>query len=53
MLNHLLAVELARPHHAAPSTRRVQHALATVAWLVMVAAQAVLLVLETAGTRIP
>jgi hypothetical protein len=52
MLNHQLAAELARDHHATP-LRRVRRAAAAVAWLVVVAALAALVVLETAGTRIP
>jgi hypothetical protein len=53
MPNHHLTAEPAR-HHPAPPTRRLQYAATVVAWLVvLVTAVAALLVLETAGTRIP
>ena len=52
MPNHHPAADPAR--HQAPPTRRLQYAATAVAWLlVVVAALAALLVLETAGTRIP
>jgi hypothetical protein len=52
MLNHPLAAELARDHHATP-LRRVRRAATVLARSVMVAAWAVLLVLETAGRYYP
>jgi hypothetical protein len=53
MPTHHPAAEPAR-HHQAPPTRRLQYAATAVAWLlVAVAALAAVLVLETAGTRIP
>jgi hypothetical protein len=50
---HHLATEPAR-HYQVPPTRRLRYAATAVAWLlVLVAAVTALLVLETAGTRIP
>jgi hypothetical protein len=52
MPNHPLAAELARDYQVTP-LRRVRRAAAVLAWLVAVAAWAVLLVLETAGRYFP
>jgi hypothetical protein len=52
MVNYQLAAEFARDYQGTP-LRRVRRAAAAVAWLAVVAAVAALVVLETAGTRIP
>jgi hypothetical protein len=53
MPSHHPATEPA-PHHKTPPTRGLQYAATAVAWLlVVVAALAAVLVLATAGTRIP
>jgi hypothetical protein len=52
MPHHYPAAEFARDYHA-PPVRRVRRAAAVVAWLVVVAALAALVVLETAGRYFP